>query len=137
MLASGKYRFMKNPSRSRPKAKTKRKSNPYRRKKTIARRKKGRRSRKFTIPIAPVIGLGVGLAEPAKYLMDGDWENAANAASLNYIGYDFKAKQMNWNRLVEGLIPLMVGIAVHKFVGGPPLNFNRMLANAGVPVFRI
>ena len=128
---------MKNPSRSRPKAKTKRKSNPYRRKKTIARRKKGRRSRQFTIPIAPVVGLAAGMAEPVSLLISGDIENAANAASLNYTGYDIKAKTFNFDRLKGGLVPLIVGMLVHKFVGGPPLNMNRMLANARVPFIRI
>jgi len=54
VLASGKYRFVKNPSRSsKIRGKVKK---IYRRGRKIARRRKRRRSNTFKIPLAPTLG---------------------------------------------------------------------------------
>ena len=101
----------------------------------MAKRKK-RGKRKFTIPIAPIIGLMAGLAGPIKDLMDGEVEYAVNKLKYSYLGLtetnEFKAEA-----LMSGLVPLVVGGLVHKYVGGAPLNLNRMLAAANVPIIRI
>ena len=132
---------MKNPSKSRPKAKTKRKSNPYRRKKTIAKRKKGRRSRKFTIPIAAVTAVALPAlklltrqgpkGQPMHEIQAGNWANAGEALVDNATHLFAGQGLMEW---VPGSVAALL---VHKFVGGSPLNLNRTLANAGVPFFRI
>ncbi|MBA7531061.1 hypothetical protein ES705_23272 [subsurface metagenome] len=100
------------------------------------RRKKKRAKRKFTIPIAPIVGLAAGLAGPIKDLMDGEPEYAVNKLKYSYLGLTpdnvFKAEA-----LMSGLFPLIMGGLVHKFIGGPPLNLNRMLAQANVPIIRI
>lgn len=102
----------------------------------MAKRRKKRGKRKFTIPIAPIIGLAAGLAGPIKDLMDGEVEFAVNKLKYAYLGLDtdnnFKAEA-----LMNGLVPLVVGGLVHKYVGGAPLNLNRMLAAANVPIIRI
>jgi len=104
--------------------------------KTMTRRKRGRGKRKFTLPIAPIVGLAAGLAAPVKDLMDGEPEYAMNKLKYSYLGLTpdnvFKPEA-----LMSGLVPLVVGCLVHKFVGGAPLNLNRMLASANVPVIRI
>ncbi|MBA7528946.1 hypothetical protein ES705_21138 [subsurface metagenome] len=123
-------------SRSRSagsKTSTSRKSTRRRGKLTKKRR---RGSRKFTIPIAPVIGLAAGLAGPIKDLMDGEVEFAVNKLKYSYLGLDTENK-FKPDALMSGLVPLVVGGLVHKFVGGPPLNLNRMLTAANVPVIRI
>ena len=103
----------------------------------VARRKGRRRgSRKFTIPIAPIVGLAAGLAGPIKDLMDGEVEFAVNKLKYSYLGLDTENK-FKPEALMSGLAPLIVGGLVHKFVGGPPLNLNRMLAQANVPIIRI
>jgi len=98
--------------------------------------KKKRAKRKFTIPLAPIIGLGVGIAPAIKDLMDGEPELAINKLKYSYLGLDLQ-NNFKPEALMNGLVPLIVGALVHKFVGGPPLNMNRMLAQANVPVIRI
>ncbi len=146
VLASGKYRFMKNPSKSRTtrgggsrsKSKTKRK-NVRRVKNTMAKRRgRRRRSRSsFTLPIAPIAGLAAGMAEPIGKALGGDLEGAIAGLTFNYTGYNVDDGTWDPMRLTRGMVPLIVGALVHKFVGGPPLNINRMLGKAKVPFLRI
>ena len=134
VLASGKYRFVKNLTKSRVK-KTKTSKKTTRKKSGGKNRKMGKR--KFTLPLAVIGGLSAGLARPVKHLMAGEYENAMTVLSQNYTGWSIQ--QGNWDavRMKEGLLPLVIGALVHKFVGGPPINLNRMLASAGVPLIRI
>ena len=92
--------------------------------------------RKFTIPIAPIAGF---LAGPATRSMitdaiAGNFDGALKNAGQIIGFWDGK---FYFEKLLENIGPMIVGVAVHKFVGGPPVNLNRMLANAGVPVIRI
>ena len=91
----------------------------------------------MTIPLAPVLGLVAGLSDPINYAMAGDYTNAINVACMNYTGYHPGNKTFDLQRAQVGLAPLIIGALVHKFVGGAPLNLNRMLAAANVPVLRI
>lgn len=136
VLASGKYRFVKN---IRARARKKKASNPKKKTRRSVRKtaKKKRRSRrKFTIPLAPIAGVVAGMAEPVKHLMNGQYEEALYAVSRNYTGYRPQAQKWEPQLLMRGLVPLIVGGLVHKFVGGS-LGINRMLAQAGVPIIRI
>lgn len=141
VLASGKYKFVKNLTKRAPKARKSRSSNPRpkkARKVTRKMAKKRRRSRGgMTIPLAPVIGLVAGLGPTIKEAMAGNIDAAIHEAAWAYTGYDTYDATFNPQRLTYGLVPLVVGLLVHKFVGGAPLNFNRMLARAKVPFIRI
>lgn len=97
---------------------------------------KKKAKRKFTLPIAPIIGLAVGIAPAIKDVADGEYEMAVNKLKYSYLGLDLNNK-FKPEALMNGLVPLIVGGLVHKFIGGPPINMNRMLASAGVPVIRI
>ena len=114
-------------------------SNPKRKvRKRVARRKRRRKKQGFTIPLAVVGGLAVGMAEPVQMLIQGDIMAAADKIAWHYTGYSTTTGQyFDINGLQRGLIPLIIGGLVHKFVGGSPLNLNRMLAAAGVPFIRI
>lgn len=117
-------------------SKTTRKPNP-RRVKKMAKKKRSRRYT-MTIPIAPIIGLGVGLAEPlSNAIFKGEWDTSLNHLGAIYTGYNAMAGEFQPDMLKKGLFPLILGALVHKFVGGPPLNVNRMLARAKVPFIRI
>lgn len=109
----------------------------------LARRKRRRRSG-MTIPLAPIAGLMAGIAggqspgySPLKLILAGDFENAANALSMNYTGFSIMEGTWNPQRMSVGILPLVIGALVHKFIGGPPLNLNRMLGAARVPLIRI
>jgi len=136
VLASGKYRFVKNiGSQSRKLTRTVKKTT--RRIGKMARRRRGRRgSRKFTLPIAPIAGI---LAAPAvgaaiKAAMAGDVDGVLYEAKklVGFTGDQFDAFALGSN-----VLPIVSGLLIHKFVGGAPLNLNRMLASAGVPFIRI
>jgi len=108
-------------------------------------KKKKRYSRKMTIPLAPVIGLVTGLATPPRgypksaiqELMDGNINGAVTALSNVYLGYNPPDGSFDPQRMSRGLLPLVLGVLVHKFVGGSPLNFNRFLARHKIPLIRI
>jgi len=99
-------------------------------------KKNKKAKRKFTLPLAPLIGLAVGLAGPAKDLIDGEYEYAVNKLKYSYLGLT-PDNQFKLEGLLSGLLPLAMGCLIHKFVGGAPINANRMLAAANVPVIRI
>ena len=135
VLASGKYRFVKNiGSQSRKLTRTVKKTK--RRIGKLARRRGRRGSRKFTLPLAPIAGL---LAAPAvgatiKAAMAGDVDGVLYEAK-KFVG--FTGDQFDAFALGSNVLPIVSGLLIHKFVGGAPLNLNRMLASAGVPFIRI
>lgn len=100
-------------------------------------KKKKRGKRQFTLPLAVLGGLAAGLVEPAVKVMEGSYESAVHKVVHNYTGYSIGAKRWEPEGLMRGLVPLLIGAAVHKYVGGPPMNVNRMLASANVPIIRI
>ena len=124
-----------------------RKSNP---KKTVRRggrkmaKKKRRYRRSMTVPLAPILGFAAGLTmpaeaqaqSPANLLMAGRFTDALNGMLSNYTGYN--VYRQKWDiTYAKGLLPLIMGMLVHKFVGGSPLNLNRMLARHKIPLLRI
>ena len=134
VLASGKFKFVKNltKSKSNPaKGKTSRKSV-----RKVAKKKK-RRSNSMTIPLAPIMGI---IAAPdirmmAQRAMEGNIPSVMTHAG-RFIGIN-DAGKFDHNLLFANLTPIVVGALVHKFVGGAPLNLNRALGRAKVPFIRI
>ena len=91
----------------------------------------------MTIPMAPIAGLAVGLAPSIASLLAGDYMGAADGLSWRFTGYNLSTGTFDPNGLKQGMLPLIIGGFVHKFIGGAPLNLNRTLASAGVPYLRI
>lgn len=89
----------------------------------------------MTIPIAPVAGLAAGLSFPAEALMRGDWLSAAYRVCSSYTGYDPQAQTWSMDNLKRGLMPLMIGFAIHWIAG--KIGVNRMLGRAKIPLIRI
>lgn len=137
VLKSGKFKFVKNiKSRVQKVTKRRKKSNPKRRKTRMARRRRGRRRYSMTIPLAPIAGLAVTFGEPIKYAMAGDMTGVVNSVKWNVLGVQADG---SWNvgQFIANWMPTIAGALIHKFVGGPPLNVNRLLARAKVPFIRI
>lgn len=134
VIQIAKKNFGKNPTKNPIK-----KGNPVKRRTTMARRKRSRRSKSFTLPLAVVGGLANGLARPAQLALEGNVEQALMLVGARYTGFDMRSGKGSFNlsELGKGLGSLVVGLAVHKFVGGPPLNGNRVLAATGIPFIRI
>lgn len=91
----------------------------------------------MTIPLAVVGGLAAGMYEPAQKLIEGDYGYALALLSRNYTGFRPGTGTWEPGYLKNGLLPLVAGLMVHKFVGGSPLNLNRALAASGIPFIRI
>ena len=125
------YRKGSNPN-PRPSKKARKVKNVVRRRYS---RKRNRKSRQFTIPLAPIAGLIGGMASPIRFALMGNLEGALNEIAYNYIGFYPPDMTFDPNRLKRGLLPLILGCAIHKFVGGWPLNVNRYLKD--VPFIRI
>ena len=139
VLPSGKYKFVKNTATKSTKlTKTSKKGN----KKTGVRKmakKRRRSSRKFTIPLAPIIGI---VAAPS---MSRAIDNAVNDRGIPNIlnelkgmaGINYQTNKFDLGLLASNLTPMVAGLLVHKFVGGQPLGLNNILARANVPFIRI
>ena len=101
-------------------------------------RKRSRRSGGMTIPLALVSGVAASVARPLKTALDTqDIQLAAWQLCEGYTGFYPGDGSFDVQRLKFGLVPLAMGALVHKFVGGSPLNMNRMLAAAKIPFIRI
>ena len=106
-------------------------------------RRKSRKRRSLTIPLAPVIGVSAGLFAPAKghtegpvaMIMKGNFEDAFWQLTKNYTGLDYKTGNWDLENLKRGLLPLIIGIATHKVASY--LGINRALGRARVPLIRI
>ena len=101
-------------------------------------KKKRRYNRNITIPLAPIAGLAAGMSTAiVDGAMKGNWELFFNELCRNYTGYNPYDQTWNVFSLKKGLLPLVIGLLVHKFVGGSPLNLNRTLARHKIPFIRI
>jgi len=136
VLASGKYKFVKNLTKSKSRS-VKTKTNPKKKGKVKTMAKKKRRSRKMTIPLAPIIGLigtpAISSAIPS--FMAGDFEGGIQRLG-GLVGL-WRDGSFHFDTLAANMTPVIAGLLIHKFVGGSPLNLNRMLASANVPFLRI
>jgi len=101
---------------------------------------KNRRSkRKMTIPLAVVAGflpLGVDVYNSIKGQRPQDIPNTIVNDLTGFNIVDPYHPQWQFAGLKRGLVPIVTGLAIHKFVGGS-LGINRMLGNAGIPFIRI
>lgn len=142
VLASGKYKFVKNltKSKSRPRARHNPKRKTVRR---MARRKRRRSKRSFTIPLAPTLAIAGQFVRAGEsgwsvvdHLMAGNINGAISDARGIFTGIKNDGS-FDPMMLIATYGPIVAAALIHKFVGGAPLNINRMLAQAGVPIIRI
>lgn len=91
----------------------------------------------MTIPIAPVLGLAAPMIEEIPNIQSGNFNTVATNLLWKFTGYNKDAGAWQPEGLKHGALPLVAGLLIHKFVGGAPLNANKVLARAGVPLIRI
>lgn len=105
-------------------------------------KKKSKRKRQFTIPIAVVAGATAGVFipppgrqwSPLTAAMKGDFNRAMSSLLMNYTGYNTDNNQ--WNIMnARGLLLAIVGGVSHKVAS--VLGINRALGQARVPFLRI
>lgn len=91
----------------------------------------------MTIPLAPMLGLAAPIVAEWDNIQAGNFRSVATNLAWKFTGYNMDSGVWQPEGLKYGALPLIAGLLVHKFVGGAPLNANRTLANAGVPLLRI
>lgn len=111
---------------------------------TVVRYRSAKRRGKkpgFTLPLAVVAGFGPVAVRTWQYGNYYGWlgnENSGLAEfSRDMIGinpYSTPVKFEGW-RLQYGLLPVAIGLGIHKVAS--MLGINRMIARAGIPVVRI
>jgi len=108
--------------------------NPTRKvRKRMARRKRRSRRRSMAIPVAPIMGLIGGAAEPIRRALGGDMGGALLELRNTVTGFgDHGDFHPEWLATFWG--PVIGGMLLHKFVGGWPLNVNRTLARYNIPI---
>lgn len=95
----------------------------------------GSRAKKMTLPLAVVAGLlpgGVAVVETGS---KSGWMMGARTAGLIYTGYDYTTGKFSLANMRLGLMPLAVGVGIHKLAG--MLGINRAIAATGIPFIRI
>lgn len=98
--------------------------------------KRSRRSGGMTIPLAPIVGFAPMVLPALDKALKGDMNEAGVQLMWNTIGVA-RDGGFSPQKLLANITPLIVGLLIHKFVGGRPLNLNGILAKAKVPFIRI
>jgi len=136
VLASGKYKFVKNISKSSTKT-TKKKSGS---KKMTTNRKR----RQFTIPAALVSGVALGFVikpasnwdSPYEAARRGNWDVAIKNYATNMIGYRADTGAIFDTTIgMKGLWALIGGFIIHKVAS--MIGLNRALGRARIPYLRV
>ncbi len=99
-----------------------------------------RAGRKFTLPIAVVVGFsGPAMRVYGHYKSNGFMgeEGAIGELSRIMTGVNVQKNPATFEawRLRYGLLPILLGLGVHKLANY--IGINRMIAKAGIPVIRI
>lgn len=103
----------------------------------MAKRKKTRRKNGFTIPIMPIAGALPGLMYGYKRGKEYGFEEGVRSMVGAYTGYHQYADGTGvwqFQNLMRGAVPLVIGVVAHKAMG--KLGVNRALAAAKVPLLR-
>jgi hypothetical protein len=102
-----------------------------------AKRSRRRPKKSFTIPIAIVAGFAPGILRfKAQGGFGSHTGGALKLAVSHYIPYDYMTQKITFAGLKWGMIPILVGILTHKYIGNK-LGVNRALKQMGVPVIRL
>lgn len=141
VLASGKYKFVKNLT----KGKTSGKSSSKKSKKSSSKKgvkKTGKRN--FTIPTALASGVALGFVikpdpswySPYEAVKAGRLDIAIKNYATNMIGYRADTGAIFDTKIgMKGLWALLGGFLIHKLA--TKLGLNRALGRAGIPYLRV
>lgn len=102
----------------------------------MARTKSYRQSKKMTLPVTVVAGFLPGFIRA--------WDDSGKGSNISqgfkslvfmYTGYNMATNKFDVYGLKYGLLPVVLGFAIHKVAG--VLGVNRMLTRARVPFIRV
>jgi len=99
--------------------------------------KKHHRRPGFTLPLAVVAGFASPVGRAGSQFINVGWQAGVSEISKSMIGIDPYANpiKFDWTYLRYGLVPIALGVGVHKLAG--MFGLNRMIARAGIPFIRI
>lgn len=143
ILPTGQYKFIKESLyRSRKGLKkaqvrggggSKNAASDTKRVRNVAPKKKNKRRRKFTIPLAAAIPVAAVAVHVASF--PGGLNDKMHEANRIFTGYDIRDGSFDMRRLSFGLAPILIGLGIHKMAG--MLGFNRALGQARLPFLRL
>lgn len=117
------------------------KSNPTKRKtgrNPMAKKKKNRKQRSFTIPMAVVGGVVAGVSPAIQKGLEGDWVGIMDKLAYGFAGVsgvNVGQPKLDLKGLKTGLLPVIIGAMVH--IVASKLGINRALGRSRIPVIRI
>jgi len=99
-------------------------------------------ARKITIPLAPILGISVGLTSapkggwrsPLDHFIKGEVASGLLNLQSNFLFYDWSNKSFDLDMGV-GVKGLIAGLIIHKVAS--KLGVNAALGRANVPLIRI
>lgn len=97
--------------------------------------KRVHRKTKMTLPLSVILGFTPLVAKGIGDFRSGGVSGLRNTVSA-VVPWNFQTMKPSVSNLGYGLIPIVLGIAVHKFVGGT-LGVNRALGRMGMPLIRL
>lgn len=95
-----------------------------------------RKASGMTLPVAVIAGFAPIAIHTVNGYKSGGIKGALNDLSAYTTGYVPADNSWKPVHLLEGMGPVVLGIMVHKFVGGK-MGVNRMLSKSGVPLIRL
>lgn len=93
------------------------------------------RAKKMTLPLAVVGGFLPGATAVVTTGTTSGWMSAGRTAGVIYTGYDYTTGKWSMGNMKLGLMPLAIGVLIHKAAG--MLGINRAIAATGIPFIRI
>lgn len=98
-------------------------------------RKRTRRSRKFTVPMAVMVPTAYVGYNAALYAINQSPQVALEKVTKWFTGYSLETGRWSFDNFRLGLFPIAGGLIVHKIASR--LGVNRALGSAGIPWIRI
>ena len=101
----------------------------------MAKTKKTRKKRSFTIPLAVAVPTGYVLYNSALYAINQSPQVALEKTTKWFTGYSLETGKWSWQNLKLGLFPILIGVFGHKVAS--KLGVNKAIASTGMPWIRI
>lgn len=94
--------------------------------------KKVHRKPKVRVSLAVLAGLAPTAVGAIESTQKWGWKAGVNHITRNMLGYDYQQGFFNAGMMKGGMLPLVLGIAVHKVAG--MVGINRQIAKLGLPI---
>lgn len=92
--------------------------------------------RGFKVPCAIVLGFAPLVGKTVGNVQSMGWNTGLKESVSSLVPYNPNTGKMQFSNLGYGLLPIIAGVLVHKFIGGG-LGINRALASSGIPFLQI